>query len=102
MTTTERKNVARANTLNLIMSILEENEAVQFADNSFAILQNVEGEEFWTEISVKTKANKATKISPRLILTKPRPHGRKISASRPRRRPRKKGRRRRRKPSLFL
>lgn len=64
MTTTERKNVARANTLNLIMSILEENEAVQFADNSFAILQNVEGEEFWTEISVKTKANKATKISP--------------------------------------
>lgn len=64
MTTTERKNVARANTLNLIMSILEENKAVQFADNSFAILQNVEGEEFWTEISVKTKANKATKISP--------------------------------------
>ena len=64
MTTTERKNVARATTLNLFTPIFDEYEAVQFADNSFAILQNVEGEEFWTEISVKTKANKATKISP--------------------------------------
>lgn len=64
MTTTERKNVARATTLNLFTPIFDEYEAVQFADNSFAILQNVEGEEIWTEVTVKAKANKATKISP--------------------------------------
>ena len=64
MNTTERKSVARAETIKALMNVLEENEAVQFGDANFAILQTIEGEEFWTEVSVKTKANKATKVSP--------------------------------------
>ena len=44
-----------------LMPILEANEAVKFADKSFAILENVDGQEIWVEITVKTKAWKDTK-----------------------------------------
>ena len=51
-------------TIAAIMPSLMENDAVKFADASFAILQNVDGQEVWTEVSVKTKAYKPTKVSP--------------------------------------
>ena len=64
MNASEMKNVARTNTVALLSDVLEHAEAVQFADNSWAILQTIDGQEIWTEISVKTKAYKATKVSP--------------------------------------
>ena len=36
---------------------------MKFADGSFAILQVVDGQEIWTEVSVKSKAYKDTKVS---------------------------------------
>lgn len=64
MNSTEIKNIARANTISLLSDVFEVNEAVQFADASWAILQEVDGQEVWTEITVKSKAYKPTKISP--------------------------------------
>ena len=64
MNATEMKSIARANTVTLLTDVLENAAAVQFADNSWAILQTIDGQEIWTEISVKTKAYKATKIAP--------------------------------------
>lgn len=64
MNSTEMKSTARANTVALLQPVLDANEAVQFADASWAILQEVDGQEIWTEITVKTKAYKATKVSP--------------------------------------
>lgn len=64
MNATEIKNTARANTVALLSSVLKENEAVQFADASWAILQTVDDQEVWTEITVKTKAYKPTKVTP--------------------------------------
>jgi hypothetical protein len=45
------------------MPSLQENNAIKFADGSFAILQNVEGQDIWTEVTVKSKAYKDTKVS---------------------------------------
>ena len=64
MNANEIKSTARMNTIALLMPILEENHAVKFADGSFAILQTVDGQEIWTEVSVKSKQYKATKVSP--------------------------------------
>lgn len=64
MTATEMRTLARENTVALLNDVLTANDAVQFADASFAILQNVDGQEIWTEITVKTKAYKATKVAP--------------------------------------
>lgn len=64
MNANEMKNIARTNTVNELTEMLEKNAAVQFADASWAILQTVDGQEIWTEVTVKTKAYKATKISP--------------------------------------
>lgn len=64
MNSTEIKNIARANTINLLSDVFEANEAVQFADASWAILQEVDGQEVWCEVTVKTKAYKATKVTP--------------------------------------
>lgn len=64
MNAAEMKNIARNNTIGLLSDILAAVNAVQFGDASFAILQNVDGQDIWTEISVKTKAYKATKVSP--------------------------------------
>ena len=64
MNATEMKNAARNTTATLLTDILAANDAVQFADSSWAILQNIDGQEIWTEISVKSKAYKATKVAP--------------------------------------
>ena len=63
MNANEIKATARQMTIAAIMPSLMENEAVKFADGSFAILQTVEGQEVWTEVSVKSKAYKDTKVS---------------------------------------
>lgn len=64
MNANEIKSTARAMTINAIMDALNAQEAVQFADASFAILQEVDGQEVWTEVTVKSKAYKPTKVSP--------------------------------------
>lgn len=63
MNAAEIKSTARQMTIAAIMPSLMENEAVKFADGSFAILQVVDGQEIWTEVSVKSKAYKDTKVS---------------------------------------
>ena len=63
MNTAEIRATARQMTISAIMPSLMENEAVKFADGSFAILQRVEDTEVWTEVTVKTKNWKATKTS---------------------------------------
>lgn len=64
MNANEIKTAARNLTVNAIMEALTANEAVQFADASYAILQEVDGQEVWTEVTVKSKAYKPTKVSP--------------------------------------
>lgn len=64
MNANEMKNAARTATLNALMDTLIANDAVQFADASYAILQEIDGQEIWTEVTVKSKAFKPTKISP--------------------------------------
>lgn len=64
MNATEIKNAARSATINALMDALNANDAVQFADASWAILQNVEDQEVWTEVTIKSKAYKPTKVSP--------------------------------------
>ena len=63
MNANEIKSTARQMTIAAIMPSLQENNAVKFADGSFAILQTVDGQEVWTEVSVKSKAYKDTKVS---------------------------------------
>ena len=63
MNANENKATARQMTIEAIMPSLMENEAVKFADGSFAILQTVDGQEVWTEVTVKSKAYMATKVS---------------------------------------
>ena len=50
------KNAARALTINALAQFLNDNSAVQFADNSWAGLPEGEGQEIWTEITVKSKS----------------------------------------------
>ena len=64
MNANEIKSTARQMTIAAIMPVLEENDAVKFADASFAILLTVDGQEVWTEVTVKSKAYKPTKVSP--------------------------------------
>lgn len=61
MNANEIKSTARQMTIAALMPVLQENEAVKFADASFAILQEVDGQEVWTEITVKSKAWKDAK-----------------------------------------
>ena len=56
MNANEIKSTARQMTIAAIMPSLQENDAVKFADASFAILQIVDGQEVWTEVTVKSKA----------------------------------------------
>ena len=63
MNANEIKSTARQMTIAAIMPSLQENDAVKFADASFAILQEVDGQEVWTEVTVKSKAYKDTKVS---------------------------------------
>lgn len=64
MNANEIKVIARNLTTEALMDTLNANDAVQFADASWAILQTVDGQEVWTEVTVKSKAYKPTKISP--------------------------------------
>lgn len=52
----EAKSAARAMTLTALHDVLEQLAAVQFGDASFAVLQEVDGQEVWTEITVKSKS----------------------------------------------
>lgn len=63
MNSNELKATARQMTIEAIMPALQENDAVKFADASFAILQTIEDQEIWCEVTVKTKAYKDTKVS---------------------------------------
>ena len=63
MNANEIKATARQMTIAAIMPSLQESEAVKFADGSFAILQTVDGQEVWTEVSVKSKMYKDSKSS---------------------------------------
>lgn len=63
MNANEIKSTARQMTIAALMPVLQENAAVKFADASFAILQEVDGQEVWTEVTVKSKAYKPTKTS---------------------------------------
>ena len=63
MNMNEMKATARQMTIAAIMPSLMDNDAVKFADGSFAILQTVDGQEIWTEVTVKSKAWKDTKVS---------------------------------------
>jgi len=63
MNATEMKATARQMTIAAIMPSLMESGAVKFADGSFAIRQTVDGQEVWTEVTVKSKAWNDTKIS---------------------------------------
>lgn len=59
----EMRVLARQKTIDLLDVVLKENEAVQFGDASFAILQEVDGEEIWTEVTVKSKVWKPTTVA---------------------------------------
>ena len=63
MNANEIKATARQMTIAAIMPSLLDNDAVKFADGSFAILQEVDGQEIWCEVTVKSKAWKDTKVS---------------------------------------
>lgn len=63
MNANEMKTTARQMTIAAIMPSLLDNDAVKFADGSFAILQTVDGVEIWTSVEVKSKAWKDTKVS---------------------------------------
>ena len=64
MNNNELKATARNLTVEALHDVLEANDAVQFNDASFAILQNIDGQEIWTEVTVKSKAFAPTKVSP--------------------------------------
>ena len=44
-----------------LIPVLEQNNAIKFANGSFAIEEIVNGQHVWVEVSVKTKAWKDTK-----------------------------------------
>ena len=56
MNTNTMKTVARDMTASLFTDVFAANGAKQFEDGSWAILQTVNGQEIWTEITVKSKA----------------------------------------------
>ena len=60
----QKKVAARSMTVNALAEVLESLSAVQFGDANFAVLQEVDGQEVWTEISVKAKSFTDTKVSP--------------------------------------
>ena len=64
MNANEIKSTARAATAALLSNVFENYVAVQFADASWAILQEIDGQEVWTEVTIKSKAYKPTKVSP--------------------------------------
>lgn len=63
MNMNEIRNTARQMTIEALIEVLQANDAVKFADGSFAILQNVGEQEVWTEVTIKSKNWKDTKVS---------------------------------------
>lgn len=68
MNANEIRNTARQMTIEALIEALEASDAVKFADGSFAILQTIdtgdaEPMEVWTEVTVKSKAWKDTKVA---------------------------------------
>ena len=63
MNMNEMRSAAKQMTIEVIMPSLLDNDAVKFADGSFAILQTVDGQEIWTEVTVKSKMWKDTKTA---------------------------------------
>ena len=61
MTANEMKATAREFVTKGLENILSEMDAIQFGDASWAVRTEVEGQEIWVEIGVKSKAFKATK-----------------------------------------
>lgn len=96
MNSTEMKAAARQMTIEAIMPALQENNAIKFADASFAILQTIEDQDIWCEVTVKTKAYKDTKVSKAFDPHDAAKSGRLIRDSRMRIRPRRKLKRLRR------
>lgn len=64
MNAVEMKNTARNATVALLTDTFSAVDAVQYADNAWAILQEVDGQEIWTSIEVKTKQYKDTSKTP--------------------------------------
>lgn len=64
MNMNEIRNTARMMTIAELMPIFEKVEAVKFADAGFAILQNVDGQEVWTSVTIQAKNWKPTKVAP--------------------------------------
>lgn len=64
MNAVEMKNAARNATVALLTETFNAVEAVQYADNAWAILQEVDGQEIWTSVEVKTKQYKETTKTP--------------------------------------
>ena len=60
----QKKIAARSLTLAALTDVLDQMAAVQFGEASFAVLQEIEGQEIWTEITVKAKSFTPTKVSP--------------------------------------
>ena len=50
------KTIARDTTAEMLDSFFTAHNAIQFADASWAISQNIEGQQIWTEITIKSKA----------------------------------------------
>lgn len=63
MNSVEMKNTVRTNTANLLTEIFEANAAVQYDDFAWAILHEVDGQEIWSSIEIKSKAWKPTKTT---------------------------------------
>lgn len=61
MTANEMKATAREFVTKGLEEILTEMGAIQFDDDSWAVRTEIEGQEIWVEIGVKSKAFKATK-----------------------------------------
>lgn len=51
----EIRAIARMNVIAELMPVFEDVSAVKYADNSFAILQNVEGQRVWVSCNLVVK-----------------------------------------------
>lgn len=61
MNSTEMKSAARTAITDGLQPILTEMGAIQFGDANWAVRTEIEGQEIWVEIAVRSKAFKATK-----------------------------------------
>ena len=56
MNQNQMKIAARETTAEMLNDFFTSHNAIQFADGSWAIAQNIEGQKIWTEITIKSKA----------------------------------------------